>query len=185
MSFRQVIYGSPGKQTIVRSSTISNSFFGSINGDTIIVSNGVITGGHGQKLPAAAKIEIIALDKDGKKLDSFQLPANTDINLNITAKSIAKAKVGAGQLTIVQCDDINKVEATSGTIRIENCNSINTARVSSGNLTVTNCGKLGKAKATSGNVRVNDTVRRGRDSSPVRAKKGKVVKTVINKILHE
>lgn len=156
-------------------SMIRNTMFGSLNGQTLVVTgSGVLVNGRRldqHTLPVAERIEIIALDKDGNKLGSFQREANVPITLEIsTDGNIDRIETETGDITIKKAQNIEHVKTASGSIHVHMCKSIGHASTMSGNVSAQNCDHLGSASSMSGNVHVASAVRRGsnRDASPVR-----------------
>lgn len=158
MSFNYSPFGIASSGFSASNALIRDSVFGSLNGQSLVVSaGGVFVNGvqlERHSLPAADRIEITALDKNGNKMESFEYPANGSLTLEITAGGIQSVKVTQGSVRIGKAQRIEKVETAAGSIIIDNCKSIEHATTMSGNVEVQCCDHLGSASSMSGSVRV-------------------------------
>lgn len=131
-----------------------------------------ITARYGEEqLKDASSFKVIALDSEGKEMDSFQLPAGSHFTFHVTAPSIDTIKCTSGEVWVESAKKIGKISTEAGTIRITKVDALNSAHANAGSIRVQECGRLGSANANVGSVHVNKVNRPPRDTSPKRKSK--------------
>lgn len=149
---------------------IFNSAIGTLNGPNFATVTGIgIEGGaNGNNIPEAVQIEVRALDKDGKELKSFCMPANSKLSIVLTAPEIRTINTTTGHVHVKTAKNIGKINTTTGEVNIVRCNEIGTLITTTGDVTVESCNTIGPTTSTLGNIRVRTNTRPARDSSPKR-----------------
>lgn len=155
---------------------IFNGVVGSLNGPNygaVMQVNGVgIAASYGEsQLKDASSFKVIALDGEGKEMNSFQLPTGTQLTLNVTAVSIDTIKCTNADVRVESAKKIGKIGTQAGSIQITKVEILNSAHTNAGSIRVQECGKLGSANANAGSVHINKVNRAPRDSSPKRKSK--------------
>jgi hypothetical protein len=131
-------------------------------GGSILIIGDRVTSDH--TFTPADRLELVALDKDGEKLESFSLPLGTHITLNVTAAgSITEARVSQGDLTVKSCQDITTLKASQGSINIDKAGNIGDIKASQGSITIKACQTVRNTKAAQGDINIS-----ARERSPRR-----------------
>lgn len=126
-----------------------------------VVGRGMTISHNGIQIPEVEKFEIVALDKEGKHIDSFRLKADCRIELSITAPQIDKIETSIAEVTVKE-GRVVSISTASGDVTVQQCKNITSINTMSGDITVEKCADLGRASSMSGDVRVR------RDASPKR-----------------
>jgi DUF4097 and DUF4098 domain-containing protein YvlB len=147
-------------------SSVVNSFIGSgnvagyintgVNRGIVIIDGQRITASHGTSSVTAKSIKVIAVDEQGKELDSFCLPTGTDINIDVHVEAgteVKRIETVSGTLSLHGPATIERVESTNGPVTVEGATKVGSIHTTNGNVEV-------KAQ-TVGDIRtVNGSIKR-------------------------
>ena len=140
----------------------------SMSGCVIGNNNTVSILGSDSNIVEAASLKVVALDANGKKLNSFNLPVGTHLTLHVNAPTIESIKTNVANVRVEQAESIGDIKTSAGSVQIDKATAINSVSASMGSIKVLACTKLGSANASMGSVQINKT---RRDSSPKRKPK--------------
>jgi len=137
-----------------RQSIASGNYAG---GSLVIIGDAVISDYTSQP---ADKLELIAFNKDGEKLESVVLPQGTNITLNVTAAgSITEVRVSQGDLTVKSCQDVTTLKVSQGSINIDRAGNIGDIKASQGSITIKACQTVRNTKTAQGHINISSRER--------------------------
>lgn len=94
---------------------VNNSVIATIDGIGFTMSNG------SQQIKGIHTLKVIALDEEGKELESFN---TTDLNLHITVNASKKAKIKSistanGNVSLIGYGKVESINTTNGNISVD------------------------------------------------------------------
>ncbi len=158
------VVGRNGIQQIFRGAV------GTINGDNygdVISINGSSISGfsRGKEVKEAAELKVIALDGDGKEMESFRLPTGTHLEIHVNAPTIENIQSTTGDVKVEQAKKVGRINTSTGRVQIDKVDKVGGVNTTTGSVTVLECAKMGSVNTTTGNIQINKA---RRDSSPKR-----------------
>jgi DUF4097 and DUF4098 domain-containing protein YvlB len=130
-------------------SSVVNSFIGSgnvasyintgVNRGIVIVDGQRITASHGTSSVTAKSIKVIAVDEQGKELDSFCLPTGTDVYVDVHVEAgteVKRIETVSGTLSLHGPATIERVESTNGPVTVEGATKVGSIHTTNGNVEV-------------------------------------------------
>ena len=138
-------------------------------GDVISINGSSISGfSRGKEVKEAAEFKVVALDSDGKEMESFRLPTGTHLEIHVNAPTIENIKSTIGDVKVEQAKKVGHISTTTGRVQIDKADKVGPVNTTTGSVTVLECVKMGSASSMTGNIQINKT---RRDSSPKRKQK--------------
>jgi len=121
------------------------------------------------QFPPAHYLKVVALNEDGKELDSYTLPAQSRLHFSVIGDYFDTVKMQAGSIEATSEGDIRNVHTNAGDIIIKCCHNLDTVQTNAGDIRVEKARKVkGFVKSNAGTIRIQETVKRGRSKSPKR-----------------
>jgi len=107
-----------------------------------------------ETIPNVHELKIVALDKNGKELKSFKVPAETELNLTVFLPDNSKVdriRTVSGNISVHGIGKINTISSSNGGIVVESSESINSIKTTNGDVTVKS-GAIGNIKTLTGKI---------------------------------